>query len=139
LSRPEKNRKLWAADKISAALEPMNKEKENINPDPGFAEARDPKLSALLRESRVSPALLPRFREGVWRRIEEAAAPARSPGGIAWLDALVTLVLRPRFALATATVLIVAGALLGVRNGNQMAHQDAQARYLAVVAPNLLR
>jgi hypothetical protein len=41
--------------------------------------------------------------------------------------------------LATAAVLLVAGALLGVRDGNQMAHQDAQARYLAVVAPNSLR
>ncbi|MGB8369818.1 MAG: hypothetical protein ACLPYZ_09060 [Limisphaerales bacterium] len=106
--------------------------KENINPD-------DARLGALLRRSLVSPALPPRFQEGVWRRIEEAAAPAKSTGGIAWLDALVTLVLRPRFALATATVLIVAGALLGVRNGNKLAHQDAQARYLAAVAPNSLR
>ena len=122
---------------ILAALEPMNK--ENINPDPGCAGAGDARLGALLRESRVSPALTPRFQEGVWRRIEEADAPVKSTGGIAWLDALVTLVLRPRLALATATVLIVAGALLGVRDGNQMAHQDAQARYLAVVAPNSLR
>jgi hypothetical protein len=36
-------------------------------------------------------------------------------------------------------VLIVAGALLGVRNGSQMANHDAQARYLAAVAPNSLR
>jgi hypothetical protein len=113
--------------------------KENIIPDPGSAEAGDAKLGALLRESRVSPALPPRFQEGVWRRIEEAAAPVKVTGGITWLEALVTLVLRPRFALATATVLIVAGALLGVRDGNQMAKQDAQARYLAVVAPNSLR
>ena len=117
--------------------------KENINLDPGFAgssaEASDAKLGALLREARVSPALPPRFQEGVWRRIEEAAAPLKVTGGITWLEALVTLVLRPRFALATATVLIVAGALLGVRDGNQMAKQDAQARYLAVVAPNSLR
>ena len=113
--------------------------KDNINPDPGCAEASDARLGALLRESRVSPALPPRFQEGVWRRIEEAAAPTKSTGGIAWLDALITLVLRPRFALATATVLIAAGALLGVRDGNQMAHQDAQARYLAMVAPNSLR
>ena len=113
--------------------------KENINPDPGSAGASDAKLGALLRASRVSPALPPRFQEGVWRRIEEAAAPVKVTGGITWLEALVTLVLRPRFALATATVLIVAGALLGVRDGNQMAKQDAQARYLAVVAPNSLR
>jgi hypothetical protein len=119
-----------------AALEPMNK--ENINPDPGFAEASDAKLGALLRKSRVSPALPPRFQEGVWRRIEEADAPVESTGGFAWLDALVTLVLRPRFALATAAVLMIAGALLGVRDGSQMARQDAQARYLAAVAPNSL-
>ena len=120
-----------------AALEPMNK--ENINPDPGRAEAGDARLGALLRASRASPALPPRFQEGVWRRIEEAAVPVKVTGGITWLDALVALVLRPRFALATATVLIVAGALLGVHNGNQMAHQDAQARYLAAVAPHSLR
>ena len=117
--------------------------KENMKPDPGStrgsAEASDAKLGALLRESRVSPTLPPRFQEGVWRRIEEAAAPVKVTGGITWLDALVTLALRPRLAMATATVLIVAGALLGVREGNQMAHQDAQARYLAVVAPNSLR
>ena len=108
--------------------------KENINPE-------DVKLGALLREAsrNAEPVLPPRFQEGVWRRIEEAAAPVKVTGGITWLDALVTLVLRPRFALATATVLMVVGALLGVREGNQMAHQDAQARYLAVVAPNSLR
>ncbi len=113
--------------------------KENFNPDPGSAEAGDARLSALLHESRVSPALPPRFQEGVWRRIEEADVPVQSTGGIAWLDALAALVLRPRFALATATVLIVAGALLGVREGGQMAKQDAQARYLAAVAPHSLR
>ena len=111
---------------------------ENIKPDPDSAETSDAKLGAFLRASRVSPELPPRFQEGVWRRIEEAAAPVKS-NGIAWLDALVTLMLRPRLALATATVLIIAGALLGVREGNQMAHQDAQARYLAAVAPHSLR
>ena len=110
--------------------------KENINPDPEASEAR---LGALLREARVSPALPPRFHEGVWRRIEESVVPVKVTGGITWLDTLVALVLRPRLALATAVVLMVAGALLGVRNGNQMVHQDAQARYLAVVAPNSLR
>ena len=88
--------------------------KENINPDP-TRRASDARLGALLRESRVSPALPPRFQEGVWRRIEEAAAPVKATGGITWLDALAALVLRPRFALATAAVLMVAGALLGVR------------------------
>ena len=113
--------------------------KENINPDPGFAGASDTRLGALLRESRVSPALPPRFQEGVWRHIEEAEAPARATGGLGWMNALAALVLRPRLALATAAVLVVAGATFGVHEGSQMAKQDAQARYLAAVAPNIER
>ena len=78
-------------------------------------------------------------RKGSGGASKKPMLPAQSTGGIAWLDALAALVLRPRFALATATVLIVAGALLGVREGGQMAKQDAQARYLAAVAPHSLR
>jgi len=107
---------------------------KNIDPD-----SNDARLGALLRAARVGPELPPRFQERVWRRIEEADTPAPSAAGIAWLDALAALVLRPRFALAAATVLIVAGALLGVREGSQMVKQDAQARYLATVAPHSLR
>jgi hypothetical protein len=112
---------------------------DNISPDPGTAGASDVKLGALLRESRLTPALPPRFQEGVWRRIEKATTPAQVTGGISWLDTLAALVLRPRLALAAAAALMVAGALLGVREGSQLAKQDAQARYLAVVAPNSLR
>lgn len=112
---------------------------ENINPNLRSTEGSDAKLGALLRTSRVSPTLPPRFQEGVWRRIEEASAPVKSTGGITWLEALAALVMRPRFALAAATVLIVAGALVGVREGSQMVNQDAQARYLAAVAPHSLR
>jgi hypothetical protein len=130
LSRHEKKLKLRAADEISAALDPMKQ--ENIQSD-------DARLGTLLRASRVDPALPTRFQEGVWQRIEEADASAPTPGGMAWLDALAALVLRPRFALAAAAVLIVAGAMLGVREGSQVAHQDAQARYLAAVAPRSLR
>ena len=113
--------------KISAAPNPMNK--ENFNPD-------DARFGALLRASRPSPSLPPRFHEGVWRRIEDAAAPAKPES---WLDALAVLVLRPRYAYATVMALVLVGALLGAREGNQMAKQDAQARYLAVEAPNALR
>ena len=112
----------------------MNPKNTNLDP-----EANDARLGTLLREARVAPGLPPRFREAVWRRIEEAEAPAAVTGGIAWLDALAALVLRPRYALATAAVLIVAGALLGVHGGNQVSKQDAQARYLAAVAPDSLR
>jgi hypothetical protein len=103
--------------------------KENMNPD-------DTKLSALLRQGRVSPPLPPRFQENVWRRIEEAAVPAQTGS---WLDAFAALVLRPRFAYATVTALVLAGALLGTYQGAQTAKQDAQARYVAMVAPNPLR
>jgi cell division protein FtsX len=127
LSRDDKKRKLRAADKNSATFEPMNK--ENINSD-------DAKLSALLRASRVSPALPPRFQEAVWRRIEGAEVPVKSDS---WLDALAALVLRPSWALATVAALMVAGALLGVYNGTQAASQEAQAQYLAAVAPAALR
>jgi hypothetical protein len=106
--------------------------KENINP-------ADAKLGALLRESRIVPALPPRFKEGVWRRIEDAAAPSKSVGNIAWLDALAALMLRPRLAFATVTALVLTGVLLGTYQGTQIAHQDAQVRYLAIVAPNSLR
>jgi len=106
--------------------------KENMNAD-------DKIFSALLRAARPSPSLPPRFQEAVWRRIEEAEAPAQSTGGVTWLDGLAALVLRPRFALATVSALVLAGVLLGTYNGTQTARQDAQARYLAVVAPNSLR
>ncbi len=106
--------------------------KENMNPD-------DTKLSALLRQGRVAPALPPRFQENVWRRIEGAEAPVTSAPGLSWLDALAALVLRPRFAYATVAALVMVGALLGVHQGAQRAKQDAQAQYVAMVAPNALR
>jgi hypothetical protein len=113
-----------------AALKSMNK--ENINPD-------DARLSSLLRASRVAPALPPRFQENVWRRIEDAEAPVTSAPGLSWLDALAALVFRPRFAYATVAALMMVGALLGVHQGAQRAKQDAQAQYVAMVAPNALR
>ena len=96
----------------------------------------DPKLSALLRESRVMPALPPRFQQNVWRRIEDAEAPAKPAS---WLDSLAALILRPRFALATAAVLLLAGVFAGTLEGRQAARHDAQMHYLASVAPHALR
>lgn len=93
----------------------------------------DPGLSELLRESRPSPALPPRFRQNVWRRIEDAGAPAETGS---WLDVLAALILKPRLAFASLTVLILAGGLLGLHAGNQTVHRTAEARYLAAVAPN---
>ena len=105
---------------------------ENVNPD-------DDRLGALLRASRPSPDLPPRFQEAVWRRIDKGEASARSFGDANWLDAIAALVLRPRLAYATVAALVLAGVLLGTYNGTQVARQDAQTRYLASVAPNSLR
>ncbi len=100
------------------------KEKNNL-PD-------DAQISALLRQARVSPGLPPRFQQNVWRRIEDADAPAKSAS---WLDAFAALILRPRFALATALVLLLAGILAGTLDGRQSARHEAQMNYLASVAP----
>jgi hypothetical protein len=104
--------------------------KEN-EPLPG-----DPQVSALLRQARVSPALPPRFQQNVWRRIEDAEAPAKAES---WLDALAGLILRPRFALAAATVVLLAGILAGTLEGRQMARHDAEMNYVASVVPHAVR
>jgi hypothetical protein len=96
----------------------------------------DAKLSALLRESRVVPALPPRFRQNVWRRIENAEAPVKSES---WLDALAALILRPKFAFASVAVLLAAGVVFGTLEGSHTARHDAQMRYLASVAPETVR
>jgi hypothetical protein len=103
----------------------------NLNPE-------DAKLRDLLRQSRVAPALPPRFQEGVWRRIESAEA-ARGAARRNWLDSFVQWVLRPKPALVGMAVLMLTGSLIGVHEGAQNARHDAQARSLAVVAPNVLR
>ena len=103
------------------------------NPNPDEA-----KLGSLLRESRLAPPLPPRFEEKVWRRIADAES-GKSADAPTWLDALAALLLRPRLALAAVAVLVIAGALSGAREGNQLARLDAQVRYLAAVAPNPLR
>ena len=103
--------------------------KENMNPC-------DNKFSEVLRAACPSPSLPPCFQENVWRRIEDAEAPAKSGS---WLDALSALVLRPRFAYATVAALMLAGVLLGTYHGAQNAKQAEQARYLASVAPDSLR
>ena len=93
-------------------------------------------LTALLRESRPSPDLPPRFQQNVWRRIEDAAAPAQPAS---WLDALAAVILRPRFAIAATAALLLAGVLAGTLEGRQDARHDAQLNYLAAVEPHSLR
>ncbi len=99
-----------------------------MNPD-------DTKFSKVLRAASPSPSLPPRFQENVWRRIEDAEAPASG----SWLEALVALILRPRFAYATVAALMFAGILLGAYSGAQTARHDAETRYVESVAPSPLR
>lgn len=106
--------------------------------DTNFKSEAD-KLAALLRESRVTPSLPPRFQENVWRRIERADARSVPVGAAYWFDTVAGWLLRPRLALAVAAVLVLTGLGLGWSNGEQLARQDAQNRYVAAVAPNSLR
>ncbi len=96
----------------------------------------DENFSAIFREARVSPPLPPRFEENVWRRIEKSDVPKASGN---WLDAIVGLILRPRFAFAAAVVLMFSGIILGAHEGTQTARQNEQASYVSYVAPNPLR
>jgi hypothetical protein len=103
----------------------------NLHPD-------ETRLRALLREARTAPALPPRFGENVWRKIESASAPERSTAA-PWLDVLAGWLMRPRLAFAVAAVLLLAGGGLGWNQGQQLARHEAQARYVAAVAPGVLR
>jgi hypothetical protein len=98
--------------------------------------SQDLKLQELLRGNRPTPALPPRFRQNVWRRIETAEAPGKTGS---WLDALAALVLRPRFAVAIAVLLLLAGTIAGMAEGRQFARHDARMDYLAAVAPHAAR
>jgi hypothetical protein len=103
------------------------------------SKSEEDKLGVLLRESRATPSLPPRFQENVWRRIETADAASVPVGKGNWLDAITVWIFRPRLAVAVAAALVLAGIGLGWNSGEQLARQDARARYVAAVAPNSLR
>jgi hypothetical protein len=97
-------------------------------------EPDDARLGTLLRESRPSPSLPPRFQENVWHRIEQLEAKPKAT----WLDMVAGWLVRPRLAFALAAVLVLTGVGLGWNNAERLARNDAQARYLSAVAPNAL-
>jgi hypothetical protein len=102
-------------------------------------ETGDERLHHLLHSARVAPPLPPRFQEGVWRRIANAAAPAtQTPPAFDWLERWVERLLSPRFALASLAVLLAAGGLSGVITSAGAVRKQAQERYLSAVAPNIL-
>ncbi|MEY4387534.1 MAG: hypothetical protein RLY20_2817 [Verrucomicrobiota bacterium] len=104
----------------------MNTDKSNPN---------DAALRKILREGRPTPGLPPRFQANVWQRIERGESGANA----SWIEALAALVLKPRFAFATASALVLIGALLGMWEGSAHARQTAQARYIESVAMSMSR
>jgi len=102
-------------------------------------DLEDARLRELLRKSLPVPPLPPRFQEGVWQRIERGQPLASRPERETLLELVAGWMLRPRLALASVAVLLLAGLLLGALSGVALARQDAQSRYLAAVAPNALR
>ncbi len=95
----------------------------------------DAKLTVLLKEAHPSPSLPPRFQEGVWARLAslEAKSPIRNEAG--WFEQFVAGLLRPAYASVVVASVMLLGALLGVRNGEQSTHRVEQDRYLAAVSP----
>ena len=98
----------------------------------------DAPLSTLLRAARPTPSLPPRFQENVWRRVEQAEASGAVMESGRWLNAVANWLVRPRLAFAVATMLVLVGVGLGLNHGVQQARADAQARYVAAVAPSVL-
>ena len=102
-------------------------------------EAKEDRLSQLLQQGRPAPALPPRFQESVWRRIERGDLASGPPTSAAWLERLVTLLLRPRVALVGAIAVLVLGGVMGVMDGAADARQAARDQYVASVAPFAVR
>ena len=101
----------------------------------GSPDAPGSDLGRLLREARPEPELPPGFQAAVWRRVERAEeaqvdSAVVSPGN--WWRWLVP---QPRLMLALASIVLLVGATLGMRQGTQDAHLAAKARYVAAVSP----
>jgi hypothetical protein len=101
----------------------------------------DEKLRTLLLEAwSAAPPLPPRFQQSVWRRIgKEESAPILLPSVFALLEYWTDRLFLPRFALASLTLLLVAGGLTGFVLSTDAVKQQAQERYLSSVAPDIQR
>jgi len=97
------------------------------------------RLRALLQESRPAPPLPPRFQQAVCRRIEREEGGSPVSSWLARVDEFADWLLRPRWALAGITALVVVGVFAGAVSGIGGVKQAAQERYLAAVAPNQIR
>ena len=102
------------------------------------SSSEETKLRELLHHARPTAELPPRFQENVWRRIEQAESSGAATAADNWLNVVAGWLVRPRLAFAVATMLVLVGVGFGLNNGAQQARAEAQARYIAVVAPNAL-
>ncbi|MCU0770730.1 MAG: hypothetical protein MUE94_03020 [Verrucomicrobia bacterium] len=104
-----------------------------------MTEAEAVEWRKVLREARPEPALPPRFRDSVWCRIQRDEIEPEAAPAVLWLERVVTRLLRPRMALAGVLTIMLLGAVIGVLDGTAAARQVAQDRYVAVVAPHVIR
>ena len=104
------------------------------------SKTNDDSLSKLLKEWRIDEELFPRFQENVWRGIERAEtrpAPSLSVTEVLseWLERLLP---RPAMALAYASVMLVAGGIVGMTHGKQESQRlsaELGQRYVQSVDP----
>ena len=87
-------------------------------------------LSKLLRSWQPEVPEPADFSRNVWRRIELAKSSRRSSFR-SWYETVLVLLSRPRIAVATATLV----ALAGVAVGSGAAHSDNATAYLRSVNP----
>lgn len=111
----------------------MKPERSENDPEP---------VRNVLREWSVTSSLPPRFAENVWRRIEDAehaSAPPSHPTLRMLLQRWLTVTLpRPAFAVAYASVLLIAGLGAGYWHARVDAENWDQAlatRYVQAVDP----
>ncbi|MEW6302875.1 MAG: hypothetical protein AB1705_05355 [Verrucomicrobiota bacterium] len=98
---------------------------------------KDP-LSKTLREWKIEASLPPGFQAQVWRRIEAAETTRADVSFGAWLVSLMQGLVRPKFALAYVTALLMVGLTLGYwQSERRTAEWDSAmaGRYISAVDP----
>ena len=89
----------------------------------------DSDFDDLLRSTRDRQPLPAAFRQGVWRRIENAQAPVPSP----WYEAVIGLITRPLGALTGLAATVALGLWLGAATVPNK--QDDQTAYIESINP----
>ncbi len=95
-------------------------------------------LRAWLRQWRIAEPLPPRFKEQVWRRIEQTEAAGKASAWEflqGWMESIFA---RKAVALAYVTVLLAAGLIAGYASGQareQRGNAQLAARYVQSVDP----